>query len=167
MDYGSYSHLLFERHADGVLLITMNRPEVYNAADEVMHSQLAKLWTDVARDDETRVAVITGAGKAFSAGGDLAMVQRMAGNYDRTAHMLGEMSDLVYSMINCEKPIISAINGVAVGPAWSSGCWPISASARPTRGLGTGMSSSARPLVITPPLSGRCCAVWLRLAITC
>jgi enoyl-CoA hydratase len=115
MDYGSYQHLLFERHADGVLLITMNRPEVYNAADEVMHGQLAKLWTDVARDDETRVAVITGAGKAFSAGGDLAMVQRMAGNYDRAAHMLSEMSDLVYNMINCEKPIISAINGVAVG----------------------------------------------------
>ena len=115
MDYGSYQHLLFERRADGVLLITMNRPEVYNAADEVMHGQLAKLWTDVARDDETRVAVITGAGKAFSAGGDLAMVQRMAGNYDRASHMLSEMSDLVYNMINCEKPIISAINGVAVG----------------------------------------------------
>src|SRR5215472_9749573 len=96
MDYGSYQHLLFERHDNGVLLITMNRPEVYNAADEVLHSQLATLWTDVARDDETRVAVITGAGKAFSAGGDLAMVQRMAGNYDRAAHMLTEMSDLVY-----------------------------------------------------------------------
>jgi enoyl-CoA hydratase len=115
MDYGSYQHLLFERHDNGVLLITMNRPEVYNAADEVMHGQLARLWTDVARDDRTRVAVITGAGKAFSAGGDLAMVQRMAGNYDRAAHMLGEMSDLVYNMLNCEKPIISAINGVAVG----------------------------------------------------
>ena len=69
----------------------------------------------MARDDETRVAVVTGAGKAFSAGGDLAMVERMAGNYDRVAHMLGEMSDLVYNMINCEKPVISAINGVAVG----------------------------------------------------
>jgi enoyl-CoA hydratase len=115
MDYSSYQNLLFERHDNGILLITMNRPEVYNAADEVMHGQLARLWTDVARDEETRVAVITGAGKAFSAGGDLAMVQRMAGNYEATAHMLGEMSDLVYNMVNCEKPIISAINGVAVG----------------------------------------------------
>ena len=115
MDYGSYSHLLFERHADGVLLITMNRPEVYNAADEVMHSQLAKLWTDVARDDETRVAVITGAGKAFSAGGDLAMVQRQIGDYGRVTSMLSEMSDLVYNMVNCPQPIVSAINGVAVG----------------------------------------------------
>src|SRR5260370_29605373 len=80
-----------------------------------MHSQLARVWIEVARDDQTRVAVITGAGKAFSAGGDLAMVQRMAGDYDRTTHMLSEMSDLVYNMINCDKPIVSAINGVAVG----------------------------------------------------
>jgi enoyl-CoA hydratase len=115
MDYSAYNHLLFERREHGVLLITMNRPEVYNAADEAMHAQLASLWTDVVRDDETRVAVITGAGKAFSAGGDLAMVQRMAGDYDRTTRMLSEMSDLVYNMASCDKPIISAINGVAVG----------------------------------------------------
>jgi enoyl-CoA hydratase len=115
MDYGSYDQLLFERRDDGVLLVTMNRPEVYNAADEVMHNQLSRVWTDISHDEQTRVAVITGAGRAFSAGGDLAMVQRMAGDYDRTARMLSEMSDLVYNMINCEKPIISAINGVAVG----------------------------------------------------
>ena len=59
--------------------------------------------------------MITGAGKAFSAGGDLAMVARQAGDYQRVASMLGEMSDLVYNLINCEKPVISAINGVAVG----------------------------------------------------
>jgi enoyl-CoA hydratase len=61
------------------------------------------------------VAVVTGAGKAFSAGGDLEMVRRMAGNYDQVASMLAEMSDLVYNMLNCEKPVVSAINGVAVG----------------------------------------------------
>src|SRR6202000_1409523 len=70
---------------------------------------------EVSADPETRVAVITGAGRAFSAGGDLDMVRRMAGDYDRVSHMLREMSDLVYNIINCEKPIVSAINGVAVG----------------------------------------------------
>jgi enoyl-CoA hydratase/carnithine racemase len=115
MDYGSYDRLLFEDLGNGVLLITMNRPEVYNAADEVMHRQLSRVWPDVSADEATRVAIITGAGKAFSAGGDLAMVQRMAGDYQRTTNMLSEMSDLVYNMINCEKPIVSAINGVAVG----------------------------------------------------
>lgn len=115
MEYGDYEQLRFERHDDGVLLITLDRPEKYNAADEVMHGELARVWTDVSRDPDTRVVVVTGAGKAFSAGGDLAMVERMAGDHDRVAHMLSEMSDLVYNMLNCEKPIVSAINGVAVG----------------------------------------------------
>jgi enoyl-CoA hydratase len=115
MDYGGYQHLLFERRDHGVLLITLNRPDSYNAADEIMHSELARVWTDVAADNQTRVAVVTGAGRAFSAGGDLAMVERMAGDYDKVTRMLTEMSDLVYNMINCAKPVVSAINGVAVG----------------------------------------------------
>jgi enoyl-CoA hydratase len=115
MDYKDYEKLLFERRGDGVLLITLNNPDKYNAADETMHGELARVWRDVSRDDETRVAVVTGAGKAFSAGGDLAMVQRMAGDHDRVTHMLSEMSDLVYNLVNCEKPVVSAINGVAVG----------------------------------------------------
>jgi enoyl-CoA hydratase len=115
MDYGGYQKLLFERRDNGVLLITLNRPDSYNAADETMHRELATVWTDVARDDQARVAVVTGAGKAFSAGGDLAMVERMAGDYGKVTRMLSEMSDLVYNMINCDKPVVSAINGVAVG----------------------------------------------------
>ncbi|HEX7323134.1 MAG TPA: enoyl-CoA hydratase/isomerase family protein [Mycobacterium sp.] len=115
MTYQDYHQLTFERRDNGVLLITINRPDKYNAADEQMHGELARVWKDVSADPETRVAVITGAGKAFSAGGDLAMVERMAGDYDRVSHMLSEMSDMVYNIINCEKPIVSAINGVAVG----------------------------------------------------
>ena len=115
MKFSEYEHLLFERRDNGVLLVTMNRPDKYNAANEQMHGELARVWTEVSDDQETKVAVVTGAGRAFSAGGDLAMVQRMTGDMDRVAHMLKEMSDLVYNMANCEKPIISAINGVAVG----------------------------------------------------
>ena len=115
MTFDDYQQLVFERRDHGVLLITINQPEKYNAADEVLHAEFARVWRDVSADPDTRVAVITGAGKAFSAGGDLAMVERMAGNHERVAHMLGEMSDLVYNIVNCEKPIVSAINGVAVG----------------------------------------------------
>ena len=110
-----YSQLLFERLHDGVLLITINNPGKYNATDEQLHGELARVWNDVSRDEQTRVAVITGAGKAFSAGGDLGMVERLAGDHERVSHMLTEMSDLVYNIINCEKPVVSAINGVAVG----------------------------------------------------
>ena len=96
MMYPDYKQLTFERRENGVLLITLNRPEKYNAVDEGMHGELARVWTDISADPQTRVAVVTGAGKAFSAGGDLEMVQRMAGNYDQVASMLTEMSDLVY-----------------------------------------------------------------------
>jgi Enoyl-CoA hydratase/isomerase len=78
MDYSSYQHLVFEQRPHGVLLITLNRPEVLNAADEVMHGELARVWSEVSRDEDVRVAVVTGAGRAFSAGGDLAMVERAA-----------------------------------------------------------------------------------------
>src|SRR5580658_429278 len=115
MDLASYQHLKLERQPNGVLLITLDRPEVLNAAHEEMHSELATVWADVSRDDETRVAVVTGAGRAFSAGGDLGMVERQIGDYGRVTGMLTEMSDLVYNMVNCDKPIVSAINGVAVG----------------------------------------------------
>jgi enoyl-CoA hydratase len=115
MDQASYQQLKFSHEQDGVLVITLDRPEKLNAADEVMHAELARVWSDVSRDKDTKVAVVTGAGRAFSAGGDLGMVERQIGNYDLVTHMLTEMSDLVYNMANCEKPIISAINGVAVG----------------------------------------------------
>jgi enoyl-CoA hydratase len=115
MTWSDYQQLSFDRRPNGVLLITMDKPAKYNAADEVMHGELARVWSDVSADPDVRVAVITGAGKAFSAGGDLGMVERMAGDHDRVSHMLSEMSDLVYRIVNCEKPVVSAINGVAVG----------------------------------------------------
>lgn len=115
MDYSEYQHLLFERRENGVLLITINRPEVYNATDERLHWELANVWLEVGKDDEARVAVITGAGEAFSAGGDLAMVDRQLGDFKAIRGTLKEASDLVYNIVDCPKPVISAINGVAVG----------------------------------------------------
>ena len=85
MDYASYRDLLFERRPEGVLLITINRPDRMNATNDRLHTELVKVWRDVGEDPETRVVVITGAGRAFSAGGDLDMVERMAGDYRRVA----------------------------------------------------------------------------------
>ena len=113
--YARYERLTFERPAPGVLEITMNRPERYNAADEVMHGELADVWRDVDRDPETRVAIIRGAGKAFSAGGDLEMVQAMTEDHALRSRVLREARDIVYNVINCSKPIVSAMHGPAVG----------------------------------------------------
>ena len=115
LDPAAYEHLRFERREHGVLLITIDRPERMNAADERLHAELAGVWRDVHEDTATRVAVVTGAGRAFSAGGDLEMVQRMAGDYERAAAMAAEAASLVTNMLDCEKPIVSAINGTAVG----------------------------------------------------
>jgi enoyl-CoA hydratase len=107
--------LRFERREPRVLLITIDRPEKLNATDERLHSELARVWRDVARDPDAAAVVVTGAGRAFSAGGDLEMVERMSGDYRRVAAMAGEAAELVLSMIDCETPIVSAINGTAVG----------------------------------------------------
>ena len=115
MDYGAYQDLVFERRPSGVLLITINRPDRMNATNAQLHTELATVWRDVARDPDTRVAVITGAGRAFSAGGDLEMIERMAGDYGRVAAMASEAAQLPLNMLDCEKPIVSAINGTAVG----------------------------------------------------
>ena len=85
MDFADYHDLRLERRDDGVLLITINRPERMNATDERLHTELTTVWHEIAADDATRVAVITGAGPAFSAGGDLDMLQRLAGDYGRVA----------------------------------------------------------------------------------
>jgi enoyl-CoA hydratase len=115
MKYSEYQFLLFERKEDGILLVTINRPEALNATHERLHWELSRVWLDIADDPETRVVVITGVGRAFSVGGDLAMIERMTGNAALVAQSLREASDIVYNMINLDKPIISAINGVAVG----------------------------------------------------
>ncbi len=115
MEYDRYQYLRTERQPNGVLLVTLSRPEVLNAAHEEMHTEMAAIWADIDKDDPTRVAVVTGVGRAFSAGGDLAMVERQAGNYDLVTRKLTEMGELVYNMAGCSKAIVSAINGVAVG----------------------------------------------------
>jgi len=115
MDYKDYQHLVFERRPHGVVLVTINRPEVLNATNDRLHWELTQVWLTLDADAEARVAVVTGAGRAFSAGGDMAMVEANARDPKRLAQVVREASDLVYNMINLDKPIVSAINGVAVG----------------------------------------------------
>ena len=116
MNYADFQFLKFDHKPNGVLLITINRPEVMNATNARMHWELTKIWGVVNDDAATKVAVITGAGdQAFSAGGDLEWVAGMVGNPKAVANTFTEAGDVVYNMMACDKPIISAINGVAVG----------------------------------------------------
>jgi len=115
MNYADFRHLTFESRPSGVLVVTINRPEVLNATNARLHWELTQIWPVVDADPKTRVVVVTGAGKAFSAGGDLSLVEDMAGNPDALTRTMREASDLVYNIINLDKPVVSAINGVAVG----------------------------------------------------
>ena len=114
MDYSSYESLLIEVK-DGIALLTMNRPEVFNATDFRLHNELSRIWSDLGKDTEVKVAVITGAGNAFSAGGDFEMLEKTIGDPEVIASQMQEASDMVHGMIDLDKPVISAINGVAVG----------------------------------------------------
>jgi enoyl-CoA hydratase len=113
--YASYQFLQFDRPSDRVLRITINRPEKLNALPWEAHGELARVWHDVDSDTDTNVAIIRGAGKAFSAGGDFGMVERLSQDYARQTEALREFRDLCYNIVNCSKPIVSAIHGVAVG----------------------------------------------------
>jgi len=113
--YASYTQLKFDHPLPRVLRITINIPERYNALDEVGHRELTYVWRDIDDDPDVDAVIITGAGKAFSAGGDFDMVERLTQDFDLRARIWKEARDLVYNMINCGKPIVSAINGPAVG----------------------------------------------------
>jgi enoyl-CoA hydratase len=115
MEYGDFKHLLFEHKDNGILQITINRPDKLNATNARLHWELTQVWRVVDADERTRVAVITGAGRAFSAGGDLEMVDKQIKNFKAVANIMKEAAEVVYSIVNMEKPVVSAINGVAVG----------------------------------------------------
>jgi enoyl-CoA hydratase len=113
--YARFTRLAVDRPHPKVLRLTMNRPEKLNAADAELHADLTEVWRVADADPSVNAVLITGAGKAFSAGGDLEMVERMMADFDTRMRVWKEARDMVYNMINCSKPIVSAINGAAVG----------------------------------------------------
>jgi enoyl-CoA hydratase len=113
--YAKYTCFKFDYPADRVLRITINRPETYNSLDAVGHREMTYIWRDLDEDPDISAVILTGAGKAFSSGGDFGMIEKNMADYHARTRAWKEARDLVYNIINCDKPIVSAINGVAVG----------------------------------------------------
>ncbi len=102
--------------ADGALrIITLNRPDALNAVNDGLHTGLARLWPQLSEDRDAHAAVLTGSGKAFSAGGDFAYLAELAADRELRARTIAHGRELVLGMARCRIPVIAAVNGPAVG----------------------------------------------------
>jgi enoyl-CoA hydratase len=118
--YAKYARLQFDWPQPRVLRVTMSNGKM-NSADEKMHGELGMIWRDIDSDPGVSAVILTGAGNAFSAGGDFAMMERIIEDHDTRIRNWKEARDIVYNVINCSKPIVSAIRRPAVGAGLACG----------------------------------------------
>jgi enoyl-CoA hydratase/carnithine racemase len=98
-----------------VRIVRLSRPEQLNAINDELHLGLTKLFPQLSADPDACVAVITGEGRAFSAGGDFDLLDRMANDRALRHDVIAEGRELVLNMIRCRVPVVAAVNGPAVG----------------------------------------------------
>jgi enoyl-CoA hydratase len=110
-----FASLQYTEPAPGVLEIVLAKSGRLNAADAAMHRDLAQVWRAIDLDAEVRAVLVRGEGAHFSAGGDFSLIEEMINDEAALVRVWKEASDLVYNLINCSKPVVSAIRGVAVG----------------------------------------------------
>jgi enoyl-CoA hydratase len=113
--YKKYHALKIDSPGDRILRITFDKPDTMNSLDADGHRELTYIWRDIDEDENVSSVILTGKGKAFSAGGDFGLIEDMIVDHKARARSWKEARDLVYNIINCSKPIVSAINGAAVG----------------------------------------------------
>jgi len=114
MAHGAEEELLVEARG-GVRVVTLNRPRALNAANEALHGEIARIWPELDADPDVRVIVLTGSGKAFCAGGDLDLLDRMVRDPTLRDAIMTEAAEIVRAMTSVRVPIIAAVNGPAVG----------------------------------------------------
>ena len=114
MNQNHYETIRIDRRGR-VLTLTMNRPDSLNAVNARLHEELSRVFRDAAKDPDSDVIVLTGAGRAFCAGGDVEWMQDAIDNPDSFETTIAEAKEIVFSILDCEKPTIAKINGPAVG----------------------------------------------------
>jgi len=119
--YAAYTRLTFDRPHPHVLRVTMGPGQGLTPVDSVMHRELGDIWRDIDADPSVNAVVLTGGPNAFSAGGDFRMIQEIMDDFEARARVWKEARDLVYNIINCSKPVVSAIRGPAVGAGLVAG----------------------------------------------
>ncbi len=110
-----YTTLTFEKK-DNVARITFNRPEIHNAFNGTVISEMQDVFDSIAKDDSIRVVVLTGKGKSFCAGADLNWMRGVIKqSFDENLAESNALADLFYSIYRCKRPVIGRINGAAIG----------------------------------------------------
>lgn len=112
--YPAYQSLKLDRPAEQVLRVTMSRGKI-NAMDFEFHHSMTTIWQHIEDDPSVSVVILTGEGRAFSAGGDFELEQKLVNEFEWRARMWKDGRNLVKNMIHFSKPLISAINGAAAG----------------------------------------------------
>src|SRR5580700_2273800 len=113
--FEDYEAITFSREGR-ILTVTLNRPDTLNAVNAKLHSELARVFTDVQRDPESDIVVLTGAGRAFSAGGDVDWMQDAIDNPEVFQSVVAvEAKQMIFSQLELEKPLICRMNGHAMG----------------------------------------------------
>jgi enoyl-CoA hydratase len=113
LDPAAYETIAIEHRDDGVAVATFDRPARLNAVDGVLHHELTTLWRDADADERVRALVVTGAGRAFCAGGDFSPDAVPLGS--RGVPAMEEGRRIVDHLLECRKPVIAAVNGYAMG----------------------------------------------------
>ncbi len=160
-----FERLEFAQPADGVLELVLSNPARRNSADERMHRDLALVWRAIDADAQVRAVLVRGAGEHFSAGGDFDMIERMIEDEATLLRVWKEASDLVYNLVNCDKPVVSAIRGSAVGAGLAVALLAdISIAGRNARLLDghtrLGVAAGDHAVIIWPLLCGLARARW-------
>ena len=106
--FENYERLCFSCPTEGIVKVVLDAGSI-NALDATMHAELVRVWRDIDEDPDCRVALIRGEGRFFSAGGDLDLIERLEDDFELRVRVLQEARDLVYNMIDCSKPIVSAV----------------------------------------------------------
>ena len=120
-DYNTlYPSFRFDRPGDGLLRMTFDAPGL-NSVSPAAHREIGDVWLTVDRDDAVRAVIVQGAGKGFSSGGSFELLESMTSGFADRSRVLREARDLVNNIINCSKPIVSAMHGPAVGAGLVAG----------------------------------------------
>jgi enoyl-CoA hydratase len=163
-----YQRLAFDRPGRGLLRVRLRGPGRLGAMDAVMHGEAAALWRDVSADESVRAVLLTGDGPVFCAGGDVGEERRGQADAARRMAMMAQARDIVYGMLDCPRPIVTAARGAAAGAGLAllllADVSVVAADARLADGhLRLGLAAGDHAAIIWPLLCGVAKAKYLLL----